>query len=196
MLCRRCTSDWYYVIGTSPRSARSKLRFLSFCDQNPWKDVKSSIVFFWICIHGWLNFSSKIGKNKGDRDFNIYIIPFLQNSAGCKIWTLHKIYMLHVTKKIKNWCKCAIKFASLTLDYQISLVMSPWRNMSIIVSYCKFQMITIELMLNEIQHYTESDWYIVTIIMFTVFSICRICQNMILKPFKYLQRVEGQWAIQ
>ena len=39
-------SDWYYVIGTSPRSARSKLRFLSFCDQNPWKDVKSSIVFF------------------------------------------------------------------------------------------------------------------------------------------------------
>ena len=47
MLCRRCTSYWYYVIGTSPRSARSKLRFLSFCDQNPWKDVKSSIVFFF-----------------------------------------------------------------------------------------------------------------------------------------------------
>ena len=68
--------------------------------------------------------------------------------------------------------------------------------MSIIVSYCKFQMILIELMLSEIQHYTESDWYIVTIIMFTVFSICRICQNLILKPFKYLQRVEGQWATQ
>ena len=25
--------------------------------------------FFWICIHGWLNFSSKIEKNKGDSDF-------------------------------------------------------------------------------------------------------------------------------
>jgi len=25
--------------------------------------------FFWICIHRWLNFSSKIEKNKGDRDF-------------------------------------------------------------------------------------------------------------------------------
>ena len=32
--------------------------------------------------------------------------------------------MLHVTKKIKNWRKCAIQFASLTLDYQISLVMT------------------------------------------------------------------------
>ena len=37
----------YYVIGTSPRSARSKLRVLSFCDQKTWKDVKSSIVCFF-----------------------------------------------------------------------------------------------------------------------------------------------------
>ena len=53
-MCGQCTSYWYYVIGTSPRSARSKLRFLSFCDQNPWKDVKSLIVFlefvYIICI--------------------------------------------------------------------------------------------------------------------------------------------------
>ena len=26
--------------------------------------------FFWIFIHGWLNFASKTEKNKGDRDFN------------------------------------------------------------------------------------------------------------------------------
>ena len=71
-MCRRCTSYWYYVIGTSPRSARSKLRFLSFCDQNPWKDVKISIVFFRICIHGWLKFPSKIKKNKGDRNFKFW----------------------------------------------------------------------------------------------------------------------------
>ena len=47
VVCRQCTSYWYYVIGTSPRIARSKLRFLSFCDQNPWKDAKSLIVFFF-----------------------------------------------------------------------------------------------------------------------------------------------------
>ena len=41
----QCTSYWCYVIGTGPPSPRSKLSFLSFCDQNPWKDIKSSIVF-------------------------------------------------------------------------------------------------------------------------------------------------------
>ena len=46
VVCKQCTSHWYYVIGTSPRSAWSKLRFLSFCDQHPWKDVKSLVVFF------------------------------------------------------------------------------------------------------------------------------------------------------
>ena len=60
----------YYVIGNSPRSARSKLRFLSFCDQNPWKDVKSLIVFFFN-LYPWVNFLSKIEKNKGDRDFKL-----------------------------------------------------------------------------------------------------------------------------
>ena len=62
MLCRRRTSDWYYVIGTSPRSARSKLRFLSFSDQNPWKDVKSSIVFFEFVSIDDLTFRQKQKK--------------------------------------------------------------------------------------------------------------------------------------
>ena len=38
----RILSQFSAIPGTS---ARSKLRFLSFCDQNPWKDVRSSIVF-------------------------------------------------------------------------------------------------------------------------------------------------------
>ena len=53
---------WYYVIGTSPRSARSKLRFLSFCDQNPWKDVKSSIVFLKFVSMDDLTFRQKQKK--------------------------------------------------------------------------------------------------------------------------------------
>ena len=61
-MCRRCTSYWYHVIGTSPRSARSKLRFLSFCDQNPWKDVKSSIVFFELVSMDELTFRQKQKK--------------------------------------------------------------------------------------------------------------------------------------
>ena len=61
-LCRQCTSYWYYVIGTSPRSTRSKLRFLSFCDQNPWKDVKSSIVFFEFVSMDDLTFRQKEKK--------------------------------------------------------------------------------------------------------------------------------------
>ena len=39
--------------------------------------------FFWICIHGWLNFSSKIEKNKGDRDFNVFKTGF---SVAVLIW--------------------------------------------------------------------------------------------------------------
>ena len=68
-----------YVIGTSPRFARSKLRSLPFCDQTPWKDTKSSIVFFEFVSMDDLTFrKKKKEKNKGDRDFNnsiFYLLP-------------------------------------------------------------------------------------------------------------------------
>ena len=106
MLCRWCTSYWYYIIGTSPPFARSKLRFLSFRDQNPWKDVKSSIVFFWICIHGWLNFSSKIEKNKRDRDFHSFLHHFLDSYENLmKMMNQKKRRQANQGKK--NWKKQA-----------------------------------------------------------------------------------------
>ena len=93
-MCRQCTSQWYYVIGTSPRSARSKLRFLSFCDQYPWKDVKSLTVFFLICIHGWLNFSAKIEKNKGDRDFKTNVVWKVYEITA--FWHKYSILNFHI----------------------------------------------------------------------------------------------------
>ena len=56
---RQCTSYWCYVIGTGPPSPRSKLSFLSFCDQNPWKDIKSSIVFLEFVSMDDLTFRQK-----------------------------------------------------------------------------------------------------------------------------------------
>ena len=47
-----------------------KTQIFIFLRSKPMERRKKFNCFFWICIHGCLNFSSKIEKNKGDWDFN------------------------------------------------------------------------------------------------------------------------------
>ena len=48
-----------------------KTQIFIFLGSKPMERRKKFNCFFWICIQGWLNFSSKIEKNKGDRDFKL-----------------------------------------------------------------------------------------------------------------------------
>ena len=116
-LCRRCTSDWYYVIGTSPRSARSKLRFLSFCDQNPWKDVKSSIVFFEFVSIDDLTFRRKQEKIRVTgtlkRSLNIHFLPQMRRFSLTSHFTftlgyfqLSQIQSFLSCSLTVGWCGC------------------------------------------------------------------------------------------
>ena len=46
-----------------------KTQIFIFLRSKPMERRKKFKCFFWIWIHGWLSFSSKKEKNKGDRDF-------------------------------------------------------------------------------------------------------------------------------
>ena len=48
-----------------------KTQIFIFLRSKPKERRKKFNCFFWICIHGWLNSSSKTEKNKGDRDFKL-----------------------------------------------------------------------------------------------------------------------------
>jgi len=64
-----------------------KTQIFIFLRWKPMERRKKFNCFFWICIHGWLNFSSKIEKNKGDRDFKMeYINIRGYDCYNCTAW--------------------------------------------------------------------------------------------------------------
>ena len=60
-----------------------KTQIFIFLRSKPMERHKKFNCFFLICIHRWLNFSSKTEKNKGDRDFKSVDGSFIGAQTNC-----------------------------------------------------------------------------------------------------------------